>query len=133
GSMKKIPKIYYMIPPAYSKGDKSDEKAFPDYTTMQDLITESCKKAATDNKASFIPIGLSFQALLKKYPDFFPNLYKEDGKTPSEVGSYMAACAVYGTIISGAPVVSIKWFGEVDPENAIEIRLIVKKVIDQHL
>ena len=131
-SLKKQPKIYYLVASANRDGVKKFPNVLSDYSTMQDLIVENCSKVASANKASIVPVGQSFKELKKKYPDFFTNLYKEDGSLPSNVGSYLAACVIYGTIINGAPVMSIKWFADLDPENAIEIRIIAKKIIDQH-
>lgn len=131
-SLKKQPKIYLLMPSALRDGDKKNPKTFPDYETMQELIAENYTKASYANKAPVIPVGLAFKELKKRYPDFFKNLYKEDGSLPSNIGSYLAACVIYGSVVNGAPVMSIKWFGDLDPENAIEIRLIAKKIIDQN-
>ena len=130
-SLKKQPKVYYYMTWGRRDGDKKNAKVFPDYETMQELLTENYNKAATVNKATIVPVGLAFKEVFKKHPDFFNNLYAKDGSHPSKAGAYLAACVFYGTILDQAPIMSIKWNSSLEPENAVQLRIIAKKIIDQ--
>ena len=132
-ALKKQPKVYYFLTWGRRDGDKKYANVFPDYETMQDLLTENYNKAAHANKATVVPVGLAFKEVLRKHPDFFKNLYASDGSNLSEEGAYLAACVFYGAILNEAPIISIKWNGDLDPSTAIELRLIAKKVIDQNM
>ena len=111
-------------------GDKKNPKIFPDYETMQGLLTENYKKAARANGATIVPVGLGFKEFFKKDKDFFKSLYARDGSHPSKAGAYLAACIFYG-ILEESPVISIKWNSSLEPYEAVQIRMAAKKIIDQ--
>ena len=130
-SLKKQPKVYYYMTWGRRDGDKKNEKHFPDFETMQDLLTENYKKAAQANGATIVPVGLAFKDIHAKDKDVFTSLYAKDGSHPSKAGAYLAACIFYGTILDQAPVISIKWNGGLEDHEAVQLRLTAKKIIDQ--
>ena len=129
-SLKKQPKVYYYLTWGRRDGDKKNSKIFPDFETMQDLLTENYKKAAHANGATIVPVGLGFKEVFKKDKEMFESLYARDGSHPSKAGAYLAACIFYGTILNEAPVISIKWNGDLEGYEAVQLRLAAKKIID---
>ncbi len=65
-------------------------------------IFHAYEDAAATNHTSIAPVGVAFQASLKKRPDL--NLYREDNLHPSPTGTYLAACVFYKTLLHRTPV-----------------------------
>ncbi len=68
----------------------------------QRLLTDSYDKIGEELGASVVPVGTAWQLLLTKYGT--PVLHAEDGSHPTLAGSYLAACAFYGTLFDGDPM-----------------------------
>ncbi len=61
-----------------------------DYESMQDRLKEGYEKVNQELENSFVVyVGEAFRAFQKKYSN---NLYTYDGRHPSKVGSFLAAC-----------------------------------------
>jgi len=130
-TLKKKPKVYYYMTWGRRDGDKKNPKVFPDYETMQKLLTDNYKKAAQANGATIVPVGLGFKEFHKKDEEFFKSLYARDGSHPSKAGAYLAACMFYGVLFDEGPIISIKWNSSLDPADAAQIRMVAKKIVDQ--
>lgn len=128
-SLKKKPKVYYYMTWGRRDGDKKNARVFPDYESMQKLLTDNYKKAARANGATIVPVGLGFKEFFQKDKDFFKSLYTGDGSHPSKAGAYLAACMFFG-ILEESPVISIKWNSSLEPSDAVKIRMVAKKIID---
>ncbi|WP_288885400.1 Ig-like domain-containing protein [uncultured Eubacterium sp.] len=69
-----------------------------DNATMTEKLSEAYYRMGNELGAKVAPAGQNF----KRYKDLFPNeeLYNEDEKHPTYLGSYLAACTIYNTIFS---------------------------------
>lgn len=69
---------------------------------MQEPILETYRKVAEQNDATIIPVGPAWARALELRPDL--RLYDPDGSHPSNVGSYLSACVIYGVLTGDSPV-----------------------------
>ncbi len=100
-------------------GDEENPELFPDFTTMQDRLTEGYLAYAsvcssTDRKAAIAPVGRAFQVVYDGILDLgedpsdpaslFYALYNEDGSHPSLEGSWLASWTLYAALTGRSPV-----------------------------
>jgi hypothetical protein len=90
-------------------GDSSNPQIYPDFSTMQDQLTEGylayqSRMARADRPVWVAPAGLAFAAVYAADQDpsapdsLFYRLYDADGSHPSPYGSWLAACTLYSTL-----------------------------------
>ena len=99
-------------------GDRDNAALYPDYTTMQALLTEGylgyVDLASADGTQAYVaPAGLAWGRIhadvLATGEDplapgsAFYDLYVDDGSHPSPRGTYLAACVVYASITGNSP------------------------------
>ena len=100
-------------------GDSQNSSLYPDFTTMQENLTEGylayMTAVATEDRPVWVaPVGLAFAHIHNALIDAdeiptesgsaFHALYSGDGSHPSASGSYLAACVFYATLTGESPV-----------------------------
>ncbi len=80
--------LYMVWPESYRP------QAFPD-------VSASYRLAAEDVGGTLLPAGDAWVAAWRQDPDF--RLYGSDGFHPTELGSYLAALAIYGGLANASP------------------------------
>lgn len=68
----------------------------------QQILTDSYMTIAKELKAKVAPVGIAWQKVQQANPKL--NLYNPDQSHPSPIGSYVAACVFYTTILQMSPV-----------------------------
>lgn len=68
----------------------------------QQVLTDSYMTIAKELKAKVAPVGIAWQKVQEANPKL--NLYSLDQSHPSPIGSYVAACVFYTTILQNSPV-----------------------------
>ena len=84
---------------------------------------------ANELGALAIPVGLAFELAYERRPDIV--LHKTfDGTHPSMLGTYLAACVVYGSIYDRpASDLEYLYFGEVGEDDAVFLRAIADETV----
>jgi len=100
-------------------GDDRYPDIYPDYSAMQDRLTEGvlayASEWSTAERPVFVaPAGLGYQQIHDQLVadgqdpvaegTAFHDLFYEDGGHPSESGSYLAACILYGGLTGRSPI-----------------------------
>jgi len=109
-------------------GDKHNLHVAPDYTTMQNLLTEGYEKASRDLGAAAAPAGEAWRRIHSADKDLFARLYRGDGSHPSATGGYLAACVLYQTILGKKPPESAVSKG-VSEEDAAALRKVAAEAV----
>jgi hypothetical protein len=76
--------------------------AYADKPEMTLELAEAYIKAANDNDAFVIPVGLAFARSIAKNPAI--NLYVADKRHPTLAGTYLGAAMVYASLFRRSPV-----------------------------
>jgi hypothetical protein len=76
--------------------------AYQDKPEMTQQLANEYVKAGKANNALVVPAGLAFANSIAKRPDL--NLYVEDKRHPSLMGTYLAACTVAASVYKVNPV-----------------------------
>lgn len=76
--------------------------AYADAPEMTASLAEAYTKAANDNDALVIPVGLAFAKSVAQRPAL--NLYAPDKRHPSMQGTYLSAVTTYATLFKTSPV-----------------------------
>ncbi len=69
---------------------------------MQERATTVYCKLSQETGAKLSPVGEAWRLWLKEHPDI--PLHGEDGRHPNALGTYLSACALYGTLCRKSPV-----------------------------
>lgn len=124
-------------------GDSGNPDYYPDFPTMQALLTDGYESYATAIRSSghrveVIPVGLAFQAVYDSHVEegvspvdgtLFARLYSGDGSHPSPTGTYLSALVFY-TAFTGQSPVGLTWSpGSVSPEDRTQLQTIVEMVM----
>ncbi|TML17649.1 MAG: hypothetical protein E6G39_04325 [Actinobacteria bacterium] len=72
------------------------------FALMQARLAWGYADVARAVHAGIAPVGAAWQAALSSRPQL--ELWDSDGKHPSRVGSYLAACVFYATLTKGNPI-----------------------------
>jgi len=67
----------------------------------QAVLTEAYMAAARRLGAGLAPVGVAWQNVLEKKPDF--DLYHKDGRHAGPAGAYLAACVFYAVLFNTSP------------------------------
>jgi hypothetical protein len=89
--------------------------AYKDKPEMTQQLAEAYTKAGNDNGMLVIPAGLAFAKAIARKPDL--ELYQPDKRHPTVAGTYLAANAVYATLMRKSPV-GAKYTAGLPPETA---------------
>lgn len=93
-------------------GDDRNPQRFPDFATMQALLTAGYTEvAAALDGAIVAPAGPGFGVVRAADEAAFGGLYTADGSHPSLAGSYLAAAVLYRTL-TGRPAAARGWAPE---------------------
>jgi len=84
-------------------GDKMNIKRFPDYKSMQDVLSKNYTSVANQCDAMLAPVGDTWAQVMKANLNLGKSLYAGDGSHPSAKGAYLAACVFYATIFAKDP------------------------------
>lgn len=76
--------------------------AYADKPEMTEQLAAAYVKAGAENQAKVVPAGLAFARSIAKRPEL--NLYVEDKRHPSPMGTYLAACTVMASVFGQSPV-----------------------------
>lgn len=69
---------------------------------MQEPILKAYQQVARQNNARIIPIGPAWERAQQLRPNL--RLYDPDGSHPSNIGTYLTACVIYGVLTGASPV-----------------------------
>ena len=69
---------------------------------MQEPILNTYRKVARENDAKIIPVGPAWERAHELRPDL--RLYDPDGSHPSNIGTYLSACVIYGVLTGESPI-----------------------------
>ena len=107
---------------AYVAPDKRYE------VNMINKISSLYINAAKENNVKVIPVGIGFENAYKENPNI--QLHNLDGTHPSLLGTYLAACIVYGVLYDDSPVgIDYNYFGKVSDQDRIFIQKIAYETI----
>jgi hypothetical protein len=84
----------------YKDGDQMNV-AGDSYAAMQQRLREGYQDIATKLSIQVAPVGLAWQEVLKRRPQF--DLWDADGIHPSLKGSYLSACVFYAVLYGKDP------------------------------
>jgi hypothetical protein len=87
----------------YAVGDRWHQP-HDTYAAMQARLADGYSKLGTDLGARVVPAGLAWAEALSRKPDL--RLWAGDGKHPSLLGSYLAACLFYAELTGRKPASS---------------------------
>ncbi len=100
--------------------------AYSDRPEMTDQLAEAYIKAANENDAFVIPVGLAFARSLAKRPDIV--LHIEDNRHPTLAGTYLAAATVYAAIFKKTPE-GLKYTAGLPPEIAAHLQKTAQETV----
>ena len=107
---------------AYVAPDKRYE------ANMINKISSMYINAGKENNVKVIPVGIGFENAYKENPNI--KLHNLDGTHPSLLGTYLAACIVYGVLYDDSPVgIDYNYFGKVSDQDRIFIQKIAYETI----
>jgi len=107
---------------AYVAPDKRYE------ANMINKISSLYINAAKENNVKVIPVGIGFENAYKENPNI--QLHNLDGTHPSLLGTYLAACIVYGVLYDDSPVgIDYNYYGKVSDQDRIFIQKIAYETI----
>jgi len=89
--------------------------AYKDKPDMINGLAEQYTLAGNANDALVIPAGLAFAKAIQRKPEL--ELYENDKRHPSLVGTYLAAATVYATLFRKSPV-GLNYTAGLSPEIA---------------
>jgi hypothetical protein len=103
--------------------------AYADVPEMTAQLAEQYTQAGNENNALVIPAGLAFAQAVKKRPEL--NLYASDKRHPSLLGTYLAACTVYGSLFKKSPV-GLQYTPGIDVENAKFLQTVAWETVQDY-
>jgi len=97
--------------------DRGDRHNVPNdsFGAMQARLVSGYTELGDLLDASVAPVGVAWSEAVRERPDI--DLWDDDGRHPSEAGSYLAACVLYATITGRDPTES-DFLGGLDPGEA---------------
>ena len=75
--------------------------AYKDKSSMTKKLAKEYIEAANRNNILVIPVGLAFAEINKNYSNI--NLYTQDKRHPSKLGTYLAACVIFSSVYKKSP------------------------------
>jgi hypothetical protein len=85
---------------AYEDGDQ-DNVPGDSYEAMQARIEQGYTELGSRIRNSVVPVGIAWRRALEREPGL--DLWADDGRRPSEAGSYLTACVFYAFLESRPP------------------------------
>ena len=95
------------------------------------VIEKAYTKVGNENQVLVIPVGLAFDLAYQEKPSI--RLHKLDGSHPNILGTYLAACTVFGSIY-GKKTIGLKYdyFGAINEKDKIFLQKIADKVTSMY-
>ncbi len=87
----------------YRQGDRQNVPS-DTYSAMQARLQEGYDELGAKLSAQVVPVGLAWQQALRSRPSL--PLWADDGRHPSLLGSYLAACVFYARLTGRSPTAS---------------------------
>jgi hypothetical protein len=109
----------------YVLGDRWNEP-HDTYAAMQARLADGYSKLGTALGAEVAPAGLAWAEALRREPSL--GLWVDDGRHPSLLGSYLAACVFYGLLSGRSPGAS-RFTAGIDPQQARMLRRVAESVL----
>lgn len=110
----------------YVRGDRWHEP-HDTYAAMQARLADGYSKLGSELGVQVAPAGLAWAEALRREPRL--DLWADDGKHPSRLGSYLAACVFYA-ILSGREPAGSRFKAGVEPGQARLFRQVAGKISD---
>ena len=126
------------------QGDPQNPDRYPDYSTMQDNLTQGYTAyaeaiQAVGQSVEVVPVGEVWRSLhdalvadgvAPTHGDtIFSRLYLTDGSHPSHLGTYLAACTFYASLMGESPV-GLSWaHADISPEDRDAVQKAVKDFV----
>jgi hypothetical protein len=88
---------------AYEDGDQ-DNVPGDSYEAMQERIEYAYTQLGARIRNPVVPVGIAWKAALERDAEL--DLWEDDGRRPSEAGSYLTACVFYAFLERREPVAS---------------------------
>lgn len=126
------------------EGDSTNPDRYPDYQTMQDLLTEGylryVETTSTTARPTWVaPAGLAFSLAhadtaaatgdALATDGLFWQLYSDDGSHPSMAGSYLTACVIYATVTGNDPTALSVAPAELESDTAAALRDLARRTV----
>ena len=99
------------------------------YEGMQARLATSYLEMAHDNDARCAPVGLAWQRVRAERP--YDTLYRNDRYHPSAMGTYLAACVIYATMLA-SPYQS-SYTADLPPATAEYLQSVAQQTVLQNL
>jgi hypothetical protein len=96
------------------------------FDAMQVRLAEGYSELAGELSAEIAPVGLAWVEALRRQPGI--DLWADDGKHPSRLGSYLAACVFYA-LLSGRDPAASDFTGDLDPAEARFLQDVASDVV----
>jgi hypothetical protein len=125
-------------------GDPQNAERFPDYSQMQDHLSSGYSAYAEaiegeGQSVTVVPVGevwrslhdaLVEQGLAPTHGDtIFSRLYLSDGSHPSHLGTYLAACTFYASLMGESPV-GLAWsHSDISEDDRVAVQAAVAAML----
>ena len=103
--------------------------AYADVPEMTAQLAEQYTKAGNENNALVIPAGLAFARAVKQRPEL--NLYANDKRHPSLLGTYLAASTVYASLFKKSPV-GLQYTAEIEAGTTKFLQTVAWETVQEY-
>ncbi len=100
--------------------------AYSDQPEMTAQLAEAYIKAANDNDAFVVPVGLAFARSLAQRPDIA--LHIEDKRHPTLAGTYLGAATTYAALFKKSPE-GLKYTAGLAPDVAAHLQRVAQETV----
>jgi hypothetical protein len=108
----------------YRNGDRRNVPT-DSYDAMQERLDRGVSRVAKEINARVAPVGEAWRYALSRRPNL--SLWAGDGKHPSKLGTYLAACVFY-TTVSGRSATAAAFRDGIEPHDAALLRAVPARV-----
>ena len=112
--------------PGYEDGD--DDVPGDTYEAMQARLEQAQRELGAALSALSAPVGVAWTAARRALPGV--DLWSDDGIRPSDAGSYLTACVLYGALTERDPTAA-SYDAGLDPGVARQLRQIAAQTVRQ--
>jgi hypothetical protein len=109
----------------YKHGDRASSRRDDTFAAMQGRLEAGYTSLGAELSAPVAPVGLAWAEALKQRPDL--GLWAGDGRHPSRLGSYLAACVFYA-LLSGRDPNESAFSAGLAPQDARFLRRVAADV-----
>ena len=118
-------------------GDKRNSHIFPNFKTMQNLLTRAYEKVAKRHnrlhKVKIIPVGYAFYEINKgnRNKNLFKSLYHEDGTHPGKNGAFLASCIFWESLTKNSTTTIIEPTG-IEEKTSKQLKEFAKNAVKKN-